>query len=105
MSSPIEPRAVLSSESSERLNHALLLSQELQAPSPDADAKLATLRTLLDECRDGIRREKPSHGKHRIEALNKARNYLHFMPSLQHPQATSRLQGVARRIQTAMRSA
>ena len=105
MSSPIEPRPVMSAESSDRLNTALQLSQELQSPAADGDAKLATLRTLLDQCRDGIRREKPRFGRQRIEALNKARSYVHFLPSLQHPQAAGRLQGVARRIRTALRSA
>ena len=105
MSPPANPRPTLSAETSDRLNHALSLSQELQqAPAADGDAKLATLRSLLDQCRDGIRRQRPDHGRHRLEALNKARNYLHFLPGLQHPQAAGRLQGVARRIQTALRN-
>lgn len=104
MTPPANPRPTLSAETSDRLNHALSLSQELQAPAADGDAKLATLRSLLDQCRDGIRRQRPANGKLRLEALNKARNYLHFLPGLQHPQAAGRLQGVARRIQTALRT-
>lgn len=103
--SSVDPRSVLSPENSDRLNRALLLSRELQTPTANAEGKLAQLRTLLDQCREGIRRQNPDHRRYRLEAVNKARNYLHFLPDAQHPEATGRLRGVARRLQRAMRTA
>ena len=103
MSPPTDPRPVLSAENTDRLARALRLSRELQVPTLDADAKLAGLRRLLDECRDGIRRQKPTHGRARLEAVNQARNYLHFLPNIGHPQGPGRLRSVSRRLRRAMR--
>lgn len=105
MSSPTDSRPVLSPENSDRLNQALLLSRELQTPAPDAETKLVTLRSLLDQCREGIRHQNPRHRRQRLEAVNKARNYLHFLPDMQHPQAAGRLRSVTRRLRRALRTA
>lgn len=103
MSSPSRPS--LSPENSDRLNQALLLTQELQVPTSDPDSKLSELKGLLARCGEGIRKQNPGHRKHRLEAINKARNFLHFLPDMQHPEATPRLRSVARRLQRAMRVA
>lgn len=105
MSSPDNSRPNLSAENSDRLQQALLLSQQLQTKTPHADTKLSELRSLLDQCREGIRLQNPDHRRLRLEAVNKARNYLHFLPNMQHPEATGRLRSVGRRLQRALRSA
>jgi len=105
MSSPVDPRPPLSTENSDRLNQALELSRELQTPVPDATTKLVELRMLLDQCREGIRHQNPDHRQHRLKAVNKARNYLHYLPDMKHPEADGRLRGVSRRLQSALRQA
>jgi hypothetical protein len=105
MSPPTGPRPVLSAENSDRLKHALRLSQQLQTAAPDADTKLVELRTLLNQCRDGIRSQNPRHRRNRLQAVNKARNYLHFLPDMQHPEAPGRLRSAARRLRSALRTA
>jgi hypothetical protein len=103
--SPNDPRPPLSAENSGRLDQALRLSQELQTPTPDAQTTLVELRILLDQCREGIREQNPDHAGYRLKAVDKARNYLHFLPALDHPEAEGRLRGVGRRLRRAMRSA
>ncbi len=105
MSSPTGPRPELSADNADRLSRALLLSQELQTATPDADTKLSALKSLLKGCRDGIHRQRPSYGRTRLLAVNQARNYLHFLPDMQHPQAVGRLRSVTRRLQRALRAA
>lgn len=104
MSSPNGSRPVLSAENSDRLNQALLLSDELQSSVPAGDAKLVELRGLVDNCRDGIRRQNPDHRTQRLHALDQARNYLRFLPDMQHEQAAGRLRSVSRRLRRAARS-
>ena len=98
------PRPVLSVENSDRLRHALVLTRELQSPGADAERKLTKLRVLLEECRDGIRRQRPAQARYRLKAVGKARNYLHFLPATDHPEAEGRLKSVARRLQHALRT-
>lgn len=105
MSLPNDRRPTLSPEISDRLSRALLLSRDLQTPSSDADGKLVELRSLLDRCREGIRSQKPDHGRYRLLAVNQARNFLHFLPSMHHPEASGRLRSVSRRLQRALRTA
>jgi hypothetical protein len=104
MSSPNEQRPELSSENSDRLSQALLLSDELQTAVPAGDAKLVELRGLLDNCRDGIRRQNPDHRTQRLHALDQARNYLRFLPDMKHEQAVGRLRSVSRRLRRALKS-
>jgi hypothetical protein len=94
----------LSSENSERLGQALQLSDELQTSAPTGDAKLTELRSLLESCRDGIRRQNPHHRRQRLTALDQARNFLRFLPDMKHSQATGRLRSVSRRLRLAARA-
>lgn len=102
MSSPANSRRPLSPENSERLHKAFVLSRELQAPGSDGEAKLGELRRLLNQCRDGVRRQRPDNGERRLEAINQARNYLHFLPHMAHEQASGRLRSVSRRLKRAL---
>lgn len=103
MSSPTGPRPFLSAENSDRLSQALLLSDELQTSVPAGDAKLVELRSLLESCRDGIRRQNPDHRTQRLHALDQARNYLRFLPDMKHEEAAGRLRSVSRRIRRALK--
>lgn len=104
MSSRPDPRPLLSAENLDRLRQALHLSQTLQGPTHDANTQLVELRMLLDRCREGIRRQKPNHREGRLAAVDQARNYLHFLPDMQHAQAAGRLKSVSRRLERAMRA-
>lgn len=104
MSSPHEPRPTLSAENSDRLNEALQLTRNLQSPAADAESQLDQLRTLLDRCRTGLKRQNPQHLGERLEALNQARNYLHFLPDMQHAQAAGRLRSVSRRLRRVLQA-
>jgi hypothetical protein len=101
---PVDPRPLLSAENSDRLGAALLLSQELQRLGSESDRKLVELRQLLDHCREGIRVQNPIGRKKRLLFVNQARNYLHFLPDLEHPEAAGRLRSVSRRLRRAMRN-
>lgn len=104
MSSSPEPRPTLSEENADRLNQALQLTRTLQSPAPDADDRLVQLRMLLDRCRTGLKRQNPRHLRQRLEALNQARNYLHFLPDMQHAQAAGRLRSVSRRLRRVLQA-
>jgi hypothetical protein len=104
MSRPTDPRPLLSVQNSQRLAAALVLSQELQKSNSEEDSRLVELRQLLDDCRDGVRRQNPAYRRQRLVALDQARNYLHFLPDLEHPQAGGRLRSVSRRLRRAMRT-
>ena len=103
MTSHSDQRPALSAANSDRLNQALMLSENLQEPADDAEKRLDELKMLLDSCRDGIHRQNPNHKRQRLELVNKARNYLHFLPDMQHSEAPGRLKSVTRRLKSAMR--
>lgn len=98
-----DSRPALSAENSQRLRQALALSEHLQSTAPRGDTSLAELRLLLENCRDGVRQQNPDHRRQRLEAVNQARNYLHFLPNMQHDQANGRLRSVSRRLRRALR--
>jgi hypothetical protein len=98
-----DPQRALSAENSRRLRQALALSDQLQTAAPTGDSSLSELKLLLDSCRDGVRRQNPDHRRQRLEAVDQARNYLHFLPNMQHGQASGRLRSVSRRLRRALR--
>lgn len=98
-----DPHRALSAENSRRLRQALALSDQLQTAAPTGDSSLSELKLLLDSCRDGVRRQNPDHRRQRLEAVDQARNYLHFLPNMQHDQASGRLRSVSRRLRRALR--
>lgn len=104
MSPANQPHQTLSSENSDRLGQALLLSDHLQSAAPAGDEKLSELKALLESCRDGIRQQGPHHKRQRLNALDQARNFLRFLPDMQHAEAGGRLRSVSRRLRLARRS-
>lgn len=104
MSSPDDPRPLLSAENSDRLNATLLLCREMQSPEPGSESKLDELRRLLVRCRRGIDRQNRNHRQKRLDAVDRARNDLHFLPTVQHPQPAGRLRSASRRPRRAMRA-
>ena len=104
MSLPPDPRPLLSPENSNRLTEALRLCQELQSPEHSSDTKLAQLRRIVAHCRRGIDRQGPAFRRQRLAAVDQARNFLHFLPSMQHAEAPGRLRSVSRRLRLAMRA-
>ena len=104
MSSPTNPRPLLSPENANRLGEALRLCGELQTPELQSDTKLAQLKRIVAHCRQGIDRQNPLHGRQRLAAVDQARNYLHYLPSVEHAQAAGRLRSVSRRLRRAMQA-
>ena len=59
---------------------------------PDADGLLAGADPVEGRGADAV-----------AAAVDQARNYLHFLPSIGHPQGMGRLKSVSRRLRRAMR--
>jgi hypothetical protein len=92
----------LSAQNAANLTRALDLCQQLRSPEPDAEKKLTQLRTLVNECRLGVRKQNPVDAQRRMDALDEARNYLHFLPNMEHVQAPGRLKSVSIRLKRAL---
>lgn len=86
------------------LNRAVTLSRELRKPAKNAEEKLGELRTLLRSSRKAADVRHLEKQELRAEALGKARNYLHFLRSMDQEDAPRRLKSITRKLRIVLQA-